>query len=421
MGMIGALGPGPLLASSLGRRMTISIGGLLCFCGCIVVAFISGGSRNVYYAGRFLTGFGCGIACFVLPMYNSEVATLNIRGLTGSLFQFMVVVGGIIAVSFFGIPGLDWKQGFLMPGYLGLLVGIGAWACPESPRYLVDRYGKEKARPALQRVRQGDVGEELDYFDACLREEREAGQVSYVELFTKPGLRFRLFVACFLQAAQQMTGVNAFLGFQTDIFHSAGYQDDEINKFPNGPAMITQWVFIIASVTGLLLIDSRFGGRKRQLLGASLFMGPPLLIAAVVHFINGPAIVTSYMVWIFAFGFQAAWGIVPWFYPAELFQMNERERALSVSTFCGFLFNLLVGMITQTLFHWSQGGMFLIFGLLNVTNCLFVALCMKETKGVPLEEVPALFGPVDADGMKAKKTAELELKGATESTASVDV
>ena len=71
-----------------------------------------------------------------------------------------------------------------MPGYLGLLVGIGAWACPESPRYLVDRYGKEKARPALQRVRQGDVADELAHIHTWLREKLEAGQVSYAELFT---------------------------------------------------------------------------------------------------------------------------------------------------------------------------------------------------------------------------------------------
>jgi len=405
--MCGALLPGPLLASFLGRRVTISAGGVVCFFGCAVVAWMSGGNRSVYYVGRFLTGFGCGIACYVLPMYNAEVATLNIRGLTGSLFQFMVVIGGVVAVMCFGAPGIDWKQGFLVPGYFGLLLGVGVWACPESPRYLVDRYDKEKARPALRRVRQGDVSAELDYIDMCLREERAAGQLSYAELFTKPGLRYRLFVACFLQAAQQMTGVNAFLGFQTDIFRSAGYHGEEISKFPGGPAMITQWVFIVGVLIGLFLIDSRFGGRKKQLLGASLFMGPPLLIAAAEHFANGPGMVTGYMVWLFAFGFQAAWGIVPWFYPAELFQMNERERALSVSTFCGFLFNMLVGLITQTLFHWSQGGMFLIYGVLNVTNCIFVAVCLRETKGVPLEEIPALFGPVGPKENAPTKDPEL--------------
>merc|ERR1712233_26463 len=124
-------------------------------------------------------------------------------------------------------------------------------------------------------------------------------------------------------------------------------------------------------------------------------MGPALLIAGITK-LMGISSVTAIMVSIFSFGFQAAWGIIPWFYPAELFQMKERERALSVSTFCGFLFNLLVGMVTKALFTWSQGGMFLIFGLLNITNCIFVTVCMRETKGKSSEEIPALFdGPGD--------------------------
>jgi len=51
--------------------------------------------------------------------------------------------------------------------------------------------------------------------------------------------------------------------------------------------------------------------------------------------------------------------------------------------------------------------MFLIYGILNVTNCVFVALCMRETKGVPLEEIPALFGPVNVARSK-DKMVELE-------------
>jgi len=402
--MIGALTLAPVLSRSLGRRMTISIGGLTCFLGCALVAWIAGPAHNVplYYIGRFVTGFGCGVACMVLPMYNAEVATLNIRGLTGSLFQFMVVVGGVLVIILLAFLS-DWAQGFLIPGYFGLAVGLGAWACPESPRYLMDNGKREQATAALKRVRAGDVTEEIEFIDQCLKEEREAGKVGYLELFTTPGLRYRLFVACYLQAAQQLTGVNAFLGFQSDIFKAGGYKEDQINNIPGGPAFIVQMVFIVGCITGLALVDSPFGGRKLQLLGASFFMGPPLLVAAFTHFADGPGNITAIMVFIFSFGFQAAWGIIPWFYPAELFKMNERERALSVSTFCGFLFNLLVGMATKALFTWSQGGMFLIFGLLNITNCIFVTVCMRETKGKSLEEIPALFdGPSDA------KTAPLK-------------
>jgi len=400
--MIGALTLAPVLSKCLGRRMTISIGGLMCFFGCVLVAWIAGPAHNVplYYIGRFLTGFGCGVACMVLPMYNAEVATLNIRGLTGSLFQFMVVIGGVVVVVLLGVID-SWSQGFLIPGYFGLAVGLGAWACPESPRYLMDNGKKDQAIAALKRVRTGDVTEEIEFIEKCLDEEKKAGQVGYMELFTTPGLRFRLFVACYLQAAQQLTGVNAFLGFQSDIFKAGGYKEDQINNIPDGPAFIVQMVFIVGCITGLALIDSPYGGRKLQLLGASFFMGPPLLIAAFTRFADGNGQIVAIMVFIFSFGFQAAWGIIPWFYPAELFQMKERERALSVSTFCGFLFNLLVGMVTKALYEWSPGGMFLIFGLLNVSNCIFVAVCMQETKGKSLEEIPAMFDGPSRDSKTA--------------------
>merc|ERR1719498_1127502 len=90
---LGCLTLAPISARRWGRRITISVGGLTCFLGCIIVSYIST-TVPVYMIGRFLTGYGCGIACYCLPMYQSEVATMGIRGLMGSLFQLMVVIGG---------------------------------------------------------------------------------------------------------------------------------------------------------------------------------------------------------------------------------------------------------------------------------------------------------------------------------------
>jgi len=352
--MCGALTLAPVLSRFLGRRASISIGGITCFLGCILAAIIAGASLNValYYIGRFLTGFGIGVACTVLPMYNAEMATLNIRGLTGSLFQFMVVLGGFLVIALLGFLS-DWVQGFLVPGYLGLAVGLGVWMCPESARFLLDRGKKDQAKAALQRVRAGDVSAEIDFIEQCMNTEREAGQVSWLQLFTTPGLRFRLFVACYLQAAQQFTGVNAMLGYQTDIFLAGGYTADEINQHFGGPAFLMQIIAVVGVITGLVLVDSRYGGRKVQLVGGAMFMGPPLLIAAFTHFAGGPGHVTAVMVFIFQFGFQASWGLIPWFYPAELFQTRERERALAVSSFCGFFSNFCIGYVTKPLLRWS--------------------------------------------------------------------
>lgn len=52
----------------------------------------------------------------------------------------------------------------------------------------------------------------------------------------------------------------------------------------------------------------------------------------------------------------------------------------------------------------GAGTVFLIFGLLNITNAVFVMLGVKETKGVPLEDIPALFGG-EEDSKAAPLTA----------------
>jgi hypothetical protein len=399
MGMaLGCLTLAPLCARRWGRRLTISLGGLTCFLGCIIVSYIST-NVTVYMIGRFFTGYGCGIACYCLPMYQSEVATIGIRGLMGSLFQLMVVLGGVLAIILLGVIE-DWKQGFMLPGYAGFVVGLAVWLCPESPRFVIDRFGKDAGRPVLQRVRRGDVETELEFLDRNLQEEKQAGSIPFSQLFTKPGLRLRVFTACYLQAAQQFTGVNAFLGFQTDIFKAAGASEDAIAKVPNGPAFLLQMTMLAGCILGLVLVDSPVGGRRIQLNGAAVLMGPALIIGAVAGWVGWSHQVTEIALFVFGFGFQLAWGIIPWFYPAELFTMREREAALSLSTFSGFAMNVVIGYIALPLLRWSPNGTFFIFGVLNVTNVMFVLACVKETKGVPLEDIPALFGGVDVKDSK---------------------
>jgi len=293
----------------------------------------------------------------------------------------------------------DWKQGFLLPGYAGLVVGLAVWLCPESPRYVIDRFGKEAGRPVLQRVRHGDVETELEFVAKNLAEEKQAGSVALKELFTKPGLRLRVFTACYLAVAQQLTGINAFLGFQTDIFKGAGADPDTIDAI-GGPAFWFQVTMTVGCVLALILIDSPFGGRRIQLNGAAAFMVPALFIAAVAGWAKWSSQIIMIAMFVFGFGFQLAWGIIPWFYPAEIFTMQEKEGALSVSTCCNFAANVVINQITLPLLRWNASGTFLIYGVLNVTNVIFVLACVKETKGVPLEDIPSLFGTTGAKDTK---------------------
>merc|ERR1719282_265897 len=221
-------------------------------------------------------------------------------------------------------------------------------------------------------------------------EEARQGEIGYKELFSNRNSFRRVFAACYLQVAQQLTGVNAFLSYLTKIFEGAGVPKDQINAIP-GYAINFNLLMLVGCIIGLLLIDSAYGGRRIQLLGATMIMGPPLVIAGISKLYDGPGWIAVAALFLYGPGFQVAWGIIPWVYPSEIFAMNEKEKAMGLATFFVFAMNFVINKITPTLLEASAGWTFVFFGLLNISNFVFVLFCIKETKGVAAEDVKSLF------------------------------
>lgn len=151
---------------------------------------------------------------------------------------------------------------------------------------------------------------------------------------------------------------------------------------------------IVGCVVGLLLVDSSFGGRRIQLLGATIPMGPTLIVAGFGLTFSWPGIITMTMVCLYGVGFQLAWGTVPWIHPPEISTMAEKEKAISLAVFLQYAANAVIVIIMPPIMKASPQGALFVFGVLNVLNFVFVFACIKETKGVPLENIPALFGAV---------------------------
>merc|ERR1712050_671627 len=120
-------------------------------------------------------------------------------------------------------------------------------------------------------------------------------------------------------------------------------------------------------------------------------MGPALIVASFGLLFSWSNIITIICVIIYIMGFAFAWGIIPWVYPSEIFAMNEKEKAMGLATFFVFAMNFFINMITPSLLEASAGWTFIFFGLLNISNFIFVSLCIKETKGVAPEDVKSLF------------------------------
>jgi MFS family permease len=131
--VIGALSGGPL-SDRVGRRPTTLLAAVIFGVGALAVAFAPGVGFIIF--GRFLLGLGVGLASMIVPLYIAEIAPANRRGALVSLNQLMTTIGillsYIVGVIFTPIEG--WRYMFAVALVPALVLGIGMFMLPESPR-----------------------------------------------------------------------------------------------------------------------------------------------------------------------------------------------------------------------------------------------------------------------------------------------
>ncbi|KAJ6708289.1 TONOPLAST MONOSACCHARIDE TRANSPORTER 2 [Salix viminalis] len=107
---------------------------------------------------RFLDGFGIGLSVTLIPVYISETAPPEIRGLLNTLPQFTGSVGMFLSYCMvFGMSLMEapsWRMmlGVLfIPSIIYFLLTV--FFLPESPRWLVSKGRMLEAKKVLQRLR----------------------------------------------------------------------------------------------------------------------------------------------------------------------------------------------------------------------------------------------------------------------------
>lgn len=153
------------IADWLGRRPLLITSSVLYFVSGLVMLW----SPNIYvlFLARLLDGFGVGLAVTLVPIYISETAPPEIRGLLNTLPQFTGCVGMffsycmVFAMSLRSSPTWRLMLGVLsIPSILYFILTI--FYLPESPRWLVSKGRMLDAKRVLQRLRgQEDISGEF--------------------------------------------------------------------------------------------------------------------------------------------------------------------------------------------------------------------------------------------------------------------
>ncbi|KAJ3672328.1 hypothetical protein LUZ60_007049 [Juncus effusus] len=155
---------GPV-SDSVGRRPMLIISSILYFLSGLIMFW----SPNVYILllARLIDGFGIGLSVTLVPVYISETAPPEIRGLLNTLPQFSGSGGMFFSYCMiFGMTLLPLPNWRLMLGVLSLpslvYFGLMVFYLPESPRWLVSKGKMVEAKAVLQKLRgREDVSGEM--------------------------------------------------------------------------------------------------------------------------------------------------------------------------------------------------------------------------------------------------------------------
>lgn len=406
---IGAVCISSFVAERFGRRAIIFTASVLFFIGTSMVIFPPGGSKKIMIlilVGRVVEGMGVGCSSFSCPIYASEIAPTNLRGMLSGFMQ-MTVVAGLFVANIVNLLLQDHKWGWRLSNGVILIapitIMIGIFFCPETPRWLFKNRGRNAAEKSLQRIRKiNDVTVELDAISDAIND--EGNQVSLKELFTTKIMLERLGVGIGIHILQQATGINPIFTFGGIIYESV-----------LGKGIVALLVLaganLLSTIPALFLFDRL--GRRKLLIFGGLAMVVGHLVAATV-FVTGCTVVKSSIngttaieevvscktssgilmlvfTAIFVAFFAISWGPIAWIYAAEIFPLNVRAKAVAITTGSNWFMGTIMSYILELISPLGIHGLFYLFSGLTFLAVVFVYLFCPETRGVLLEDIEETF------------------------------
>jgi len=381
-----------VLSDWLGRKKVLILSAILFFISAVGTALPKNITTFIIY--RIIGGLGVGAASMSSPMYIAEISPARIRGRMVSVNQFAIVTGFLVVyfVNYFiALQGdqmwnqeSGWRWMFGSEALPALLLLVLLFFVPESPRWLTKQNRSDEALEILTRVDGAEYAktELLEIKDALAH---ESGSLK--QLF-QPGMKIVLVIGIVLAVLQQVTGINVFLYFGTEIFKKMGSETNAALL----QTVIVGVVNLSFTIIAIWMVDRL--GRKPLMMIGSVGMGLSLLGMGLMAYVQK----TDLWVLLFILGYIACFalsvGPVTWVILSEIFPTRIRGRAMAIATVCLWVANYLVSQTFPMMeennwllekFH--HAFPFWLYGIFCVVLVTFVWRFVPETKGKTLEEI----------------------------------
>lgn len=386
-GVIGALLNG-IFADTLGRKKMVVLAAILYLFGSIGSALSP--DANTLGIFRFVLGLAIGGASASAPLYIAEVSPARIRGSLVTLFQLAITIGilGAYFVDLAFTASGNWRIMLGSSFIPAVILLIGMFGLPNSPRWLIKSGRIEKAKVILNKIYENDSAEvdrEIKEIQDVISAESEG---SFSTLF-KSTTGFALIIAVGLFIIQQFVGINTVIYYAPIIFNDAGMESAKAAIWATVSVGI---VNVLATFIAIWLIDKL--GRKPLMYAGLIGMVLALSALGVAFMTEGGTssseigTITVIAVWIYIACFAFSFGPIPWLMMTEIFPLSVRGRAVSIATMTSWGCNLIVSFTFLSLLQAiGPSFTFWLYALVGVLGFIFVWKLVPETKGRTLEEI----------------------------------
>ncbi|CAG2210131.1 GLUT1 [Mytilus edulis] len=338
------------IAAKFGRRKPMMYNTIL---GIIASAFgavtIYSNNISILILHRMIIGLYCGIGLILSGMYAMEISKFTLNNVKGSYGTYdrwfqLSITAGICVSSFLGISTFlghrDRWQWLLILNVVPVLFNLFLYKCPDSPIYILlqdDPKKIDKARKALKLLcPPNEVVKELDRLKDEVLTEDVLTLKKIRKLFSKPEFRVGLFLVCFLQIAQQLSGINIVIAYSSFIYQGSGVEIELIEWMNSGNVCP---YFAIVPVFAYIVLFS-------------LGLGP-----------------------------------IPYIIVQELFEQDAQGAAFNVSVALHWLCNFLVMFCFRSLQMSMESYVYLMFSGIVLVLCGIMYKILPETKNKTMTEI----------------------------------
>ncbi|KAH6664689.1 putative lactose permease [Halenospora varia] len=411
-----------------GRRAGMFTGACIIILGtCIQAPAVN---MKMFMAGRFILGFGVSFCCVSAPCYVSEMAHPKWRGTITGLYNTCWYIGSIIASWVcYGTAYIESPWAFRIPIWCQLassvVVAIGAFFLPESPRWLVGQDRGDEAKVILAKYH-GEGREDhpmvklqmAEMYHQITLDGTDKRWWDYSGLVSTKNARSRLICVLGMAFFGQWSGNSVTSYYLPNMIKIAGIDDEHFQLKLNGVYPLLCW---LGAIFGARMTDTI--GRRPLLLWSILFSSICFAIITGTTKLsvedNNKSATNTAITFVYLFGivFSFGWTPLQSMYIAETLDTTNRAKGTAIGNLGSSIASTVIQYGSGPAFEKLTYYFYLVFVFWDLIEFVVIYFFFVETKDRTLEELDEVF----SDPHPVKKSLQKRNVHTVAQTMGVDV